>query len=221
MAAQEKTGNVTGLLVDRHIEANRGDQNALIYGEKRYSYNDVAALTNRAGNMFLELGAELGRHIVIALPPSPAFLASVLGAMKIGAVPTIVAKAASRELGPCVEAADPVVVVVDQAQIDNAEAAQIAQALLVVVGEDVGQNRSFVELIREAPSSLNAAHLDIEATAVAVFVDGHTTTLSHGELQAVVSGAQSPDAVSANWPLLTILTALAGEGAVSIEPQFG
>src|SRR6185503_465900 len=47
----EALANVTQAAVDRHITGADGQRTALRFGDKQYSFHDLAALTNRAGNM--------------------------------------------------------------------------------------------------------------------------------------------------------------------------
>ena len=53
-----------------------GDKLAMRYGEKRYSYHDLAALMNRAGNMLRRFGVGPGDEILVAVSPSPSLVAS-------------------------------------------------------------------------------------------------------------------------------------------------
>jgi len=73
----------TALAIDRSISENKGDQLAIRYRDKRYSYNDLAALMNRAGNMLKKNNVGMGDQILVAVSASPSLVASVLGAMKI------------------------------------------------------------------------------------------------------------------------------------------
>ena len=73
--------NAAALLVDQHIAANRGDQTALRYGDRRYSFNDLAALANRGGNLLRRSEVRPGGSVVLLLSPSPAFFAALLGAI--------------------------------------------------------------------------------------------------------------------------------------------
>ena len=47
----DHVANVASTLIDTLIASNRGDRHAFSYNDKRYSYQDVAALMNRAGNL--------------------------------------------------------------------------------------------------------------------------------------------------------------------------
>src|SRR3954454_5511681 len=79
--------NMATLLVDRHLAEGHGERVAVYYRDEQVSYWDLAALVNRIGNALYSLGLGLGDRIVLLLPDCPQFLATFLGAMKIGAVP--------------------------------------------------------------------------------------------------------------------------------------
>lgn len=67
--------------------AGRHPERIAIVGEPRsFTYGEVAALANRAGNALLDLGIERGDRVLIVLPDSGEFLAAFFGAAKIGAV---------------------------------------------------------------------------------------------------------------------------------------
>jgi benzoate-CoA ligase family protein len=74
-------------LLDRHLEAGRGDQPAVHYQEQTFSYSDIFSLAGRAGNLFAEAGLGYENRVVIILPDSPLYLAAFFGAIRIGAVP--------------------------------------------------------------------------------------------------------------------------------------
>jgi len=58
-----------------------------IVGEPRpFTYAELAALANRAGNALLELGVRRGDRVLIVLPDSAEFMAAFFAAAKIGAV---------------------------------------------------------------------------------------------------------------------------------------
>src|SRR5262245_57533491 len=130
--------NAAALLVDQHIAANRGDQTALRYGDRRYSFNDLAALTNRGGNLLRRSEVRPGGCVVLLLSPSPAFFAALLGAIKIGAVPLISeGHWGAADLGRCLTASSPALAVVEQARVPELEAAPGAAGVkTVVVGAD-------------------------------------------------------------------------------------
>ncbi len=78
--------NLASYFVDRHIAEGRGTQTAIVYEGGRYSYAEIAALVNQAGNWLRRAGVEQGDRVLIILPDSPEFVAAYFGAIKIGAV---------------------------------------------------------------------------------------------------------------------------------------
>ena len=50
------TFNLATWFVDRHLEEGRGERTALLTGEQRVTYAELAALVNRAGHVLRELG---------------------------------------------------------------------------------------------------------------------------------------------------------------------
>lgn len=80
------TFNMASFFVDRHIAEGRGGRTAIVYEGGRYSYAEIAALVNRAGNGLRRAGVGRGDRVLIVLPDSPEFVAAYFGAIKIGAV---------------------------------------------------------------------------------------------------------------------------------------
>jgi benzoate-CoA ligase family protein len=89
--------NMATVLVDRHLTEGHGERVAVYHRDEQLSYWDLAALVNRMGNAFYSLGLGLGDRVVLLLPDCPEFLATFLGAMKIGAVPVPINTLASIE----------------------------------------------------------------------------------------------------------------------------
>jgi len=144
----EKQAN-TALAIDRSISDNKGDQLALRYRDKRYSYNDLAALMNRAGNMLKRLGIGAGDQIAVAVSPSPSLVASVLGAMKIGATSIVVPVGASAQAIPAL----------GRAKLLIAEGPRLAEfgdvkVKHLVVGDAAEGEPSFLQEMRTSSSSL-------------------------------------------------------------------
>src|SRR5438270_9544577 len=79
--------NMATVLVDRHLTEGHGERVAVYYRDEQLSYWDLAALVHRTGTALYSLGLGLGDRVVLLLPDCPEFLATFLGAMKIGAVP--------------------------------------------------------------------------------------------------------------------------------------
>jgi benzoate-CoA ligase family protein len=79
--------NLSAVLLDEHLAAGRGDRPALRYEGATLSYRDVSRLVARAGNALRSLGVDMEDRVALLLPDSPEFVATFLGAIRIGAVP--------------------------------------------------------------------------------------------------------------------------------------
>jgi benzoate-CoA ligase family protein len=80
--------NIGEYYLDRNLTLGRGNNTAIYYKEKTYSYAQVAALSNQAGNMLKQLGVEPEDRVLLAINDSPEFVISWYGIIKIGAVAT-------------------------------------------------------------------------------------------------------------------------------------
>ncbi|NYZ14392.1 AMP-binding protein [Azospirillum sp. RWY-5-1] len=54
--------------------------------ERRYTYSEIAALTNRFGNLLRAHGVKKGDRVLVILPRIPEWMIVMVGALKIGAV---------------------------------------------------------------------------------------------------------------------------------------
>lgn len=78
--------NLAEHFVDRHLREDRGEKTAIICGDRRLTYGDLAGQVNRTGNALLNLGLEQEQRVLLVLPDIPEFAAAYFGTMKIGAV---------------------------------------------------------------------------------------------------------------------------------------
>lgn len=78
--------NLTAALLDRHLEAGRGERPAIRCEGRTMTYAELARMTARIGNALRELGVEREQRVAIALQDRPEFVATFLGAIRIGAV---------------------------------------------------------------------------------------------------------------------------------------
>ena len=78
--------NATSEFIDRHVEQGRGDSIALIDDCGSYSYAELHARVNKAGNALMELGVEAESRVVLCLLDSVDFPSGFFGTLKIGAI---------------------------------------------------------------------------------------------------------------------------------------
>ncbi len=82
--------------VDRHIEAGRGDQPAVIYDspitgkKKTYTYNQLRDEVAALGAILQELGVDKGDRVIAYMPMVPEAVFAMLACARIGAVHSVV-----------------------------------------------------------------------------------------------------------------------------------
>src|ERR1044072_9165746 len=144
----EKQAN-TALAIDRSISDNKGDQLALRYRDKRYSYNDLAALMNRAGNMLRKHGVAGGDQIIVAVSATTSLVASVLCATKIEATAVVAsAEAQDQAVAGSNKAKLLIVDAPRQSEFGGVEIKRL------VVGDTAPDQLSFLQEMRSSSSSL-------------------------------------------------------------------
>jgi len=185
----EMANNAASVIVDHQISENNGDHAALRFREKRYSYNDLAALMNRAGNMMRRLGVNAGDVVLVAVAPSPSLLASVFGAMKIGAIPMLLpSDASSNVVASISDNHKPKLLIADATRVAKLHPAG-KDATLVVVGEAAAGQKSFLQEMRESTSSLTKSTIANGAAALAVVQANELTFVPHQQLASARSAA--------------------------------
>ena len=78
--------NIADHFLDARVREGRGDNVALVCGERALSYREVQSLANRFGNVLLGLGLEPEQRVIIALSDGPEWVGAFFGILKIGAV---------------------------------------------------------------------------------------------------------------------------------------
>ena len=188
MAAGSEAANAASVIVDHHISQNNGDRSALRFRDKRYSYHDLAALINRAGNMMHRLGVDAGDAVLIAVAPSPSLLASVFGAMKISAVPIMLpADAGPAAIASVSGKSKPKLLIAEAARL--AKLGATGNITVLMVGEVADGHKSFVQEMRESASSLTRTAVANGTPALALLRHGDLLSFGHQQLAGVRSGA--------------------------------
>ena len=82
--------------LDRHVEAGRGDQNALIYDSpvthtvRHFSYAELAAEVGRVSAMLASIGVGKGDRVIIYMPMIPQTIFAMLACARLGAIHSVV-----------------------------------------------------------------------------------------------------------------------------------
>ncbi|MBF6619294.1 MAG: benzoate-CoA ligase family protein [Patulibacter sp.] len=189
--------NVTSWFVDRHLDEGRGDRTALLSGDQRVTYAELAELANRVGHVLRDLGVRREERVLLALADGPEFVATWYGAQKIGAV---TAEAytflAAKDLAYYLEYTRAGVVVVDGTTLASVrEARAMLNApdprVLLVVGvpahELLPGEVSFEAHVADAPGVLDPAPTGPDDIAIWKFTTGST-----GKPKACVHRMETP-----------------------------
>ena len=103
--------------VDRHVDAGRGDQAAIIYdsplaGAKRtITYHRLLTETQVLGGILRDLGVEKGDRVILYMPMVPEAVMAMLACARIGAIHSVVFGGfAARELATRIDDAKPKVI---------------------------------------------------------------------------------------------------------------
>jgi propionyl-CoA synthetase len=105
--------------VDRHVEAGRGEQTALIYDSPvtgnqvvKFSYRELQELTARFAGVLLAKGVGKGDRVIIYMPMIPETAIAMLACARIGAIHSVVFGGfAANELAVRIDDAKPDVIV--------------------------------------------------------------------------------------------------------------
>ena len=190
--------NLTSWFVDRHLEEGRGDRTALLCGEQRVTYAELAALVNRAGHVLRELGVRQEERVLLALSDGVEFVATWYAAQKIGAVTAeVYTFLPVKDFAYYLDYTRAGVVVADASTLDRVREARAElrdrpwpRALLAVgVAPDELQEgeASFDALVADAPAALDPAPTTADDIAIWKFTTGST-----GMPKACVHRMQTP-----------------------------
>jgi benzoate-CoA ligase family protein len=192
--------NLASYFVDRNVEEGRGGRAALIAPEGRITYDDLAALVNRSGNVLRELGVRAEERVLLVLADGVELVALWYGAQKIGAV---TAEAytflQSKDYAYYLDYTRAGVVVADETTLDRVREAAgsspwLRHVLVVGAAEELRPREvSFGTLAAEAPAELEPAPTTRDNIALWKFTTGST-----GLPKAAVHPQHSP-LLSFDW----------------------
>jgi propionyl-CoA synthetase len=174
--------------LDRHVEAGRGDQDALIYDsamlgiQRRFSYAELTGLVARFAGALRSRGVGKGDRVVIYMPMIPEAAIAMLATARLGAVHSVVFGGfAPKELAARIRDAAPAIVVTASGGIEPsrrieylpavAEALELAGVpeLPVIVREREGfaasaEDHGWLDWNTELAAAEPAAPVDVAAT---------------------------------------------------------
>jgi len=186
--------NLADYFVDRNLAMGRGERTALLTDRGATTYAELAALTNRVGNILLELGARRGERVLLALSDGVEFVATWYAAQKIGAVTAeVYTFLQAKDYRYFLDYTDPSVVIADAVTLDRLREADLSDRRVLVVGgvDDLRDNEyDFTTLVDQAPDTLDAAPTGRDDIAIWKFTTGSTgapKACVHTAVSAMVS----------------------------------
>src|SRR5581483_4714117 len=82
--------NLADHLLDARVREGLGDKEALRLDGRSLTYREVQALAHRAAQALARLGLEQEERLLLGLPDGPEYVATLFGALKLGAVVVMV-----------------------------------------------------------------------------------------------------------------------------------
>ena len=170
--------NLVDHFVDRHAREGRGNKTAIVSGDRRLTYAELAAQINRVGNGFRKLRLQEEQRVLLVLPDTPEFAAAFFGTMKIGAVavPTSTALRAG-DYAYFLEESRARIAIVHSTLLSEFGAALSGQRYLkqvIVCGDPVGGHPHWDEFLKNASSELETAPTSRDDVAFWLWTSGST-----------------------------------------------
>ena len=170
--------NATTDLLDGNLEHGRSHKVAIRTQASAWTYADVAASANRAGNALRELGVEMENRVLMAVLDSPEFAATFFGTIKLGAVPVPVnTNLSSDEYAYLLNDSRARIAVVSEPLADTFRKARRQTSSLrhlVVIGETAPGELSFEEITRDAEKELLPANTTRDDSCFWLYSSGAT-----------------------------------------------
>lgn len=182
------TFNFGGDVVDRW--ARERDGSALIWenaaGEERhYTFSDMARLTNQFANVLHALGIGKGDRVLIMLPRLPEWMISVVGAMKVGAVPIpCIEMLTTRDLAYRIENSGARAIICRSEQVEKFDQYNALSARIAIGGAPGWHD--FHAALAQASADFLPARMASEDPAIMYYTSGST-----GHPKAVVHATRA------------------------------
>lgn len=200
----QTTANVS-TLVDANLETGREDKVALITsGDNTVTFGELHGLVNRVAARLRDLGVRREERILLVLDDTPAFPATFLGAMRIGAVPIPVNfLARPQDFGYFLDDSYAVAAVIDSVFLEKVgpEVEGREGVRLVVANGDADQAESLDEWLAEPADEIDPVTTHPDDMAFWLYSSGST-----GAPKGVVHRHANVAATCENyaWPTLGI-----------------
>lgn len=193
--------NSTEELVDKQVEAGRGDRAAILFEDQRITYRQLQDSVNKLGSALRGLGIEEEDRVLLRSPSIPPALVANFAVIKIGAivVPTspLFSRAELAHVAANTEAAALIVAAPLLEEVEKARGELKTVKQIVVIGGDAAEIKAkgfipYGELIARGSDTLEPVRRDRMAVSVLLFTSG-TTGLPKGTVHFMEEALIVPD----------------------------
>jgi 2-aminobenzoate-CoA ligase len=193
--------NSTEELVDRHVEAGRGDRVALLYEDQRITYRQLQASVNKLGSALRDLGIGEEDRVLLRAPSIPPALVANFSVIKLGGVivPTspLYSKAEIAHVAENTEATALIVAASLLAEVEQARPELPRIKHVIVIGGDAAEIKGkgyipYGELLAKGSERCEPARRDRMAVSVLLYTSG-TTGLPKGTVHFMEEALTVPD----------------------------
>jgi 2-aminobenzoate-CoA ligase len=188
-------------LLDKQVEAGRGDRTAVLFEDQRITYGQLLTQANKLGSALRELGVREGDRVMLRTPNIPPALVANFAILKLGAVYMPTSPLFSRaEIAHVANDSEAVAIIVSAALLAELEAARenlkSVQHIIVVGGEAADIKAKgyipYSELLQSGASTLDPARRKRDDVAILLYTSG-TTGLPKGTVHLVEETLIVPD----------------------------
>lgn len=200
-ATYPQTLNSTEELVDRNVEAGRGDRVAILFEDQKITYRQLQASVNKLGSSLKALGLEEEDRVLFRSPSIPPALVANFAVIKIGGVvvPTspLFSRAELVHVATNTEAAALIVAAPLLEEVEKARGELKTVRHIIVIGGEPAELKAkgyipYGELLAKGSESLEPVRRDRMAVSVLLFTSG-TTGLPKGTVHFMEEALIVPD----------------------------
>ncbi len=194
--------NPTYELLDRQVEAGRGDKAAILFEDQRITYAQLQAQVNKLGNALRALGVTAGDRVLLRTPNIPPALVSNFAVLKLGAVVAPTSPLFSRaEIAHVANDAEAKVIIVAAPLLAELEAARenlTTVKHIIVIGGDAAEIKAkgmlpYPEVLQSGGPNLDPVPRHRQDVGILLYTSG-TTGKPKGTVHFVEETLIIPDA---------------------------
>jgi acetyl-CoA synthetase len=175
--------NMAHEAIDRHVHNGKGEKIALYYSDNQrdesYTFGEMSRQSNRFANVLRKLDIGKGERVFIFMPRTPELYFSLLGVMKVGAVPGPLFEAfMETAVRDRLQDSEAVAIITTPALLSRVPKADLPKLKhIIVFGDDVPEGEGIVDFNAEMAQASDEAEtewLDREDGLIIHYTSGST-----------------------------------------------